>query len=163
MQNIDECDKIPKDDSPAHTVVGKHYNTLMTQPFNVIPSETLQNLKLKVQLAHMTKWLSHLSRIPTSVGIQQRCTRAELRASYCSHQRDVIMPNSYTCHLNSTESNPLVTFFKLSLLQLPHLNTIKMENIVFSASALAFSIPKTCLCYLDRSKQALYTTLNSQL
>lgn len=58
MHSIDEYDKIPRDDSPAHTVVGKHYNTLMTQAFNVIPSETLENLKLKVQLAHTTKWPS---------------------------------------------------------------------------------------------------------
>lgn len=61
MQSIDEYDKIPRDDSPAHTVVGKHYNTLMTSAFNVIPSETLENLKLKVQLAHMTKWNTHIS------------------------------------------------------------------------------------------------------
>lgn len=56
MQSSDEHDEIPKDDSP--TVVGKHYNTLMKRPFNVLPSETLENLKLKVQLAHMTKWPS---------------------------------------------------------------------------------------------------------
>ena len=56
MQSIDEYDKILRDDSPAHIVVGKHYNTLMTPAFNVNPSETLENLKLKVQLAHMTKW-----------------------------------------------------------------------------------------------------------
>ena len=30
MHGIDECDKILRDDSPAHAVVGKHYNTLMT-------------------------------------------------------------------------------------------------------------------------------------
>lgn len=67
--------------------------------------------------------------------MQPWCARAELKASYSSHQRNVIMPNSYPCHLDPTESDPLVTFFKLSLLQLPRLNTIKMENIVFSASA----------------------------
>lgn len=65
------------------------------------------------------------------------------------------MPNSYPCHLDPTESDPLVTFFKLSLLQLPRLNTIKMENIAFSASAVAaFVISQACPCYLDRSKQA---------
>lgn len=154
--------KIPKDDSPTHTVAGKHYNTLMTRPFNVIPSETLENLKLKVQLAHTTKWPSHLSGIPTSVRMQPWCARAELKASYSSHQRDVTMPNSYPCHLDPTESDPLVTFFKLSLLQLPHFNTIKMENTVFSASGLAFVISQTHPCYLDRSKQAAYTPLNSQ-
>lgn len=58
MQSSDECDEIPKDDSPSHTVVGKHYNTFMKRPFNVLPSETLENLKLKVQLAHMPKWPS---------------------------------------------------------------------------------------------------------
>lgn len=58
MQSIDEYDKIPRDDSPAHAVVGKHYNTLTTRAFNVLPSETLENLKLKVQLAHTTKWPS---------------------------------------------------------------------------------------------------------
>ncbi len=56
MQSIDEYDKIQRDDRPAHAVVGKHYNTLMTCAFNVLPSETLENLKLKVQLAHTTKW-----------------------------------------------------------------------------------------------------------
>ena len=65
MQGIDEYDKILWDDSPAHTVVGKKkkksYNTLMTPAFNVTPSETLENLKLKVQLAHMTKWNTHIS------------------------------------------------------------------------------------------------------
>lgn len=155
--------KIPKDDSPAHTVAGKHYNKLMTRPFNVIPSETLENLKLKVQLAHTTKWPSHLSGIPTSVRMQPWCARAELKASYSSHQRNVIVPNSYPCHLDPTESDPLVTFFKLSLLQLPRLNTIKMENTVFSPSTPAFVISQTCPCYLDRSKQAAYTPLNSQL
>lgn len=155
--------KIPKDDSPAHTVAGKHYNKLMTRPFNVIPSETLENLKLKVQLAHTTKWPSHLSGIPTSVRMQPWCARAELKASYSSHQRNVIVPNSYPCHLDPTKSDPLVTFFKLSLLQLPRLNTIKMENTVFSASTPAFVISQTCPCYLDRSKQAAYTPLNSQL
>lgn len=73
------------------------------------------------------------------------------------------MPNSYPCHLDPTESDPLVTFFKLSLLQRPRLNTIKMENIVFSASATAFVISQTCPCYLDRSKQAAYTPLSSRL
>lgn len=33
MQGIDEYDKLPRDDSLAHTVVGKHYNTLMTRAF----------------------------------------------------------------------------------------------------------------------------------
>lgn len=58
MQSIDEYDKIPRDDSPTCTVVGKHYNTLMTRAFKVLQSETLENLKLKVQLAHTTKWPS---------------------------------------------------------------------------------------------------------
>lgn len=58
MQSIDEYDNIPRDDGPTRTVVGKHYNTLMTPAFNVLPSETLENLKLKVQLAHTTKWPS---------------------------------------------------------------------------------------------------------
>lgn len=73
------------------------------------------------------------------------------------------MPNSYPCHLDPTESDPLVTFFKLSLLQLPRLTAIKIENIVFSAPAPAFVISQTCPCYLDRSKQAAYTPLNSWL
>lgn len=88
--------------------------------------------------------------------------RAEFKASYSSHQRNVIMPSSNPCHLDPTESDPLVTFFKLSLLQLPHLNTIKMENIVLSASALAFFISQARPCYLDCSKQAAYS-LNSCL
>lgn len=48
MQTSGEYDEIPKDDSPNHTVVGKHYNTLMNRAFNVFPSETLENSKLKV-------------------------------------------------------------------------------------------------------------------
>lgn len=67
MQSIDEYDKTPRDDSPAHTVVGKHYNTLTTRrAFNVLPSETLENLKLKVQLAHTTKWPSSKSNMHIS-------------------------------------------------------------------------------------------------
>lgn len=66
MHSSGEYDEIPKDDSPSHTVVGKHYNTLMNRAFNVLPSETLENSKLKVQLAHMTKspsskWNIHIS------------------------------------------------------------------------------------------------------
>lgn len=37
MQSIDECDEIPRDDSPTRPVVGKRYNTLMTQAFNAPP------------------------------------------------------------------------------------------------------------------------------
>lgn len=34
-----------------------------------------------------------------------------------------------------------------------------MENIVFSASAPAFVISQTCPCYLDRSKQVAYSSV----
>lgn len=161
MRSIDECDKIPKDDSPARAVVGKHNNTLMTQSFNVTPSETLENLKLKVELAHTAKWPSHLSGKPTSVRMWLWCAWAELKASYRSHQRNVIMPNSYACHLDPTESHPLVTFFKRSLLLLPRLDTIKKKNTLFSASA--FVIPQTCPCYLDGSKQARFSEFAARI
>lgn len=45
------------------------------------------------------------------------------------------MPDSYPCHLDPTESDPLASFLKPSLLQRARLNTIKIENILFTASA----------------------------
>lgn len=91
MQSIDECDKIPKDDSPAHTAVGKHYNTPTAPAFNVAPSETLENLKLKVQLAHMTKW-------PTSK-----------RNPHISQDAAMMRLKLGTAHIKGTSSCPTAT------------------------------------------------------
>lgn len=59
MQAIDEEDKHPRDDSPAHAGSGQTPQcTNDPAAFNAVPSETLRNFKLKVQLAHATKWPS---------------------------------------------------------------------------------------------------------
>lgn len=96
--------------------VGKHYNRLTTPgggggALMPIPIWDIREFEIKGTVGPRDKVGPHLSGVHTSVRIPW-WGRSHLKASYSSHQRDVIMPNSYPCHLDHTESDPLVTFLQ---------------------------------------------------